>query len=138
MARRSGAGAAQALSLSCRGDWQLQKEDQIHSLFSKIPAINWLSFARIFLFASRDVWFVVGLPVFLSGLRLSFTQIGGFLALWVIGYGIVQAAVPNLLRLFGNREVVNGAVARNWAFALLFCHSRSWRRSSFICRHLRA
>ncbi len=96
-----------------------KKKVKFTSLLSKSSAINWLSFARLFLFASRDVWFVVGLPVFLSGLGLSFTQIGGFLALWVIGYGIVQAAVPNLLRLFGNREVVNGAVARNWAFALL-------------------
>lgn len=96
-----------------------KKKVKFTSLLSKSPAINWLSFARLFLFASRDVWFVVGLPVFLSGLGLSFTQVGGFLALWVIGYGVVQAAVPSLLRLFGSREAVNGAVARNWAFALL-------------------
>ena len=96
-----------------------KKTVKFTSLLSKSPAINWLSFARLFLFASRDVWFVVGLPVFLSGLGLSFTQVGGFLALWVIGYGIVQAAVPSLLRLFGNREAVNGMVARNWAFTLL-------------------
>lgn len=96
-----------------------KKKVKFTSLLSKSRAINWLSFARLFLFASRDVWFVVGLPVFLSGLGLSFTQVGGFLALWVIGYGIVQAAVPNLLRLFGSREAVTGKVARNWAFALL-------------------
>lgn len=96
-----------------------KKKVKVASLLSKSAAINWLSFARLFLFASRDVWFVVGLPVFLSGLGLSFAQVGGFLALWVIGYGIVQAAVPSILRLFGSREVVNGVVARHWAFALL-------------------
>ena len=96
-----------------------KKKVKFTSLLSKSSAINWLSFARLFLFASRDVWFVVGLPVFLSSLGLSFAQVGGFLALWVIGYGIVQAAVPTLLRLFGAREAITGAVARNWAFVLL-------------------
>ena len=96
-----------------------KKKVKFNSLLSKSPAINWLSFARLFLFASRDVWFVVGLPVFLASLGLSFTQVGGFLALWVIGYGIVQAAVPALLRLFGTPQLVTGTVARNWAFVLL-------------------
>ena len=68
-------------------------------VFSNIPAINWLSAARFFLFGSRDVWFVVALPVFLyEVLHWSFTEVGGFLALWVIGYGIVQAAAPKLIR----------------------------------------
>jgi predicted MFS family arabinose efflux permease len=63
--------------------------------FSNTPAINWLSAARFFLFGSRDVWFVVGLPVFLYEVPgWSFMQVGGFLALWVIGYGFVQAAAP--------------------------------------------
>lgn len=88
------------------------------SLFSKSPAINWLSCARVFLFASRDVWFVVGLPVFLVSQGLSSAQVGGFLAAWVIGYGLVQAAVPGLLKLIG-RSAVSGATARDWAFALL-------------------
>ena len=64
-----------------------------------VAAINWLSAARFFLFGSRDVWFVVGLPVYLYAvLGWTFTQVGGFLALWVIGYGIVQAAAPRLIR----------------------------------------
>lgn len=68
-------------------------------LFSKRADINWLSAARVFLFASRDVWFVVGVPIFLySQLGWSFDQVGAFMAVWVIGYGIVQAAVPKLLR----------------------------------------
>ena len=68
------------------------------SVFSHSPAINRLSVARLALFASRDVWFVVSVPVFLTSvLGWSFLQTGGFLALWVIGYGIVQGATPSLL-----------------------------------------
>ena len=67
-------------------------------MFSNNPAVNTLARARILLFASRDVWFVVGLPVFLrSSLGWSFWQVGGFLAIWVIGYGIVQAFAPRFL-----------------------------------------
>lgn len=96
-----------------------KKKVKLTTLLSKSPAINALSFARLFLFAARDVWFVVGLPVFLSSLGLSFAQVGGYLALWVIGYGVVQALVPALLRAFGNRDAITGKVARNWAFGLL-------------------
>lgn len=68
-------------------------------LFSKTADINWLSAARVFLFASRDVWFVVGVPIFLTAqLGWSFDRVGAFMAVWVIGYGIVQASVPKLLR----------------------------------------
>ncbi len=69
------------------------------AMFSKSSQINRLSFARVFLFAARDVWFVVGLPVFLSEtLGWSFQQVGGFMAVWVIGYGIVQAMTPSVVR----------------------------------------
>jgi len=68
-------------------------------MFSNNPAVNRLAAARIFLFASRDVWFVVALPVFFrSEHDWTFWQAGGFLALWTIGYGIVQASAPRLLR----------------------------------------
>lgn len=68
-------------------------------LFSRSREVNLLSLARVFLFASRDVWFVVGLPVFLSEVAgWKFDEVGSFMALWVIGYGIVQALVPKLLR----------------------------------------
>ncbi len=71
-------------------------------MFSNSRAVNVLAAARIFLFASRDVWFVVGLPVYLETvLGWSFTQTGGFLALWVIGYGMVQAAAPRFVRRRG-------------------------------------
>ncbi len=68
-------------------------------MFSNNRAVNVLAAARIFLFASRDVWFVVGLPVYLETvLGWSFWQTGGFLAIWVIGYGMVQAAAPGFVR----------------------------------------
>jgi predicted MFS family arabinose efflux permease len=72
---------------------------KFRQMFSNNHAVNVLAAARIFLFASRDVWFVVGLPVFFrSELGWSFSLAGGFLAVWTIGYGIVQAFAPKLLR----------------------------------------
>jgi MFS family permease len=68
-------------------------------VLSNDPRVNWLSAARLFLFGSRDIWFVLALPVFLSSaLGFSHSEVGGALALWVIGYGVVQAAAPRLLR----------------------------------------
>ncbi|MUH71248.1 organoarsenical effux MFS transporter ArsJ [Psychrosphaera haliotis] len=68
-------------------------------IFSKSQSINILSAARLFLFGARDVWFVVALPVFLSQIfDWDHWQVGGFLALWVIGYGIVQSFAPKLIK----------------------------------------
>ncbi len=71
------------------------------SLKSLVPTdkrLQWLSAARLFLFGSRDAWFVVGLPIFLSAsLEWSHEAVGGFLALWIIGYGMVQASAPALI-----------------------------------------
>lgn len=70
---------------------------KFNEMFSKNPQLNWLSGARFFLFGARDVWFVVALPVFLvSVLEWDHTYVGAYLALWVIGYGIVQALSPKL------------------------------------------
>ncbi|WP_291997545.1 organoarsenical effux MFS transporter ArsJ [Candidatus Accumulibacter sp. ACC012] len=78
---------------------QANRKAKFGQMFSRNAAVNKLAAARIFLFGARDVWFVVGLPVFLSSvLGWTFWQSGGFLAVWVIGYGIVQAATPRLLR----------------------------------------
>lgn len=86
----------------------------LSSVLSKSTAINRLSAARLFLFGSRDIWFVVALPVFLDeALGWSFEGTGAFLALWVIGYGGVQSVAPRLLR---RRDDI--AAARTWAFAL--------------------
>jgi hypothetical protein len=89
------------------------------TLFSKSSAINWLSAARLFLFSARDVWFVVGLPVFLaSTLGWSFMGVGAFVAAWFIGYGMIQAVVPEILRISGAGQGVTGDTARAWAFVL--------------------
>jgi predicted MFS family arabinose efflux permease len=66
----------------------------IRSQFRKTKAIHVLSGARFFLFGSRDVWFVIGLPVFLQDvLGWSYTFTAGFMGAWIIGYGISQTAV---------------------------------------------
>ncbi len=68
------------------------------AMFSPSAGINRLSVARLALFAARDVWFVVSVPIFLTSvLGWSFMQVGAFLAVWVIGYGAVQAVAPALL-----------------------------------------
>jgi MFS family permease len=67
-------------------------------LFAKTRAINLLAAARIFMFGSRDVWFVVGLPVFLYANGWKYMEVAGFLAAWTIGYGAVQALAPSVIR----------------------------------------
>jgi hypothetical protein len=81
------------------GDEKRDRKAKFGRMFSENRAVNLLSVARLFLFGARDVWFVVALPVFLSGvLGWKFWQAGGFMALWVIGYGAVQALAPVILR----------------------------------------
>ena len=96
---------------------------KFRQMFSQNRAINVLAAARIFLFASRDVWFVVGLPVFLrTVLGWSFWEVGGFLAIWVIGYGAVQASAPKFVRrraAEGHGEP-DGRTAALIAFVLAF------------------
>jgi predicted MFS family arabinose efflux permease len=95
-----------------------KKKAPLRSILSKSSAINRLAAARFFLFGSRDIWFVVALPVFLdSTLEWSYFGIGGFLALWVIGYGIVQSFAPRLLRRRGE-ALDEVAAARTWALVL--------------------
>ncbi len=67
-------------------------------LFAKSRAINLMAAARIFLFGSRDVWFVVGLPVFLYSQNWRYMEVAGFIASWTIGYGLVQAIAPAVIR----------------------------------------
>ena len=97
------------------GVGQIEGKPKFLQVFSNIAAVNWLAAARFFLFGARDVWFVVGLPVFLyEVLDWSFMQVGGFLALWIVGYGAVQASAS---RLIGSEH--DGASARRWAWVLL-------------------
>lgn len=96
-----------------------KKKTKFRAILSKSRDINLLSAARLFLFGSRDIWFVVGLPVFLSAsLGWSHTQVGGFLALWVIGYGAVQALAPQLLKRSLPSGTPGGGTASAGAFAL--------------------
>ncbi|HEX5360459.1 MAG TPA: organoarsenical effux MFS transporter ArsJ [Fluviicoccus sp.] len=91
---------------------------KFRELLSKSPAINRLSGARLFLFGARDVWFVVALPVYLSTVfGWNVSQVGAFLAAWVIGYGVVQSFAPYLT---GKRQgrVPDGKTAFGWAVAL--------------------
>jgi predicted MFS family arabinose efflux permease len=75
------------------------KTAKFKQMFSNNRAVNVLAAARIFLFASRDVWFVVGLPFFLyTVVGWTFWQVGTLLAIWVIGYGGVQALAPRFVR----------------------------------------
>jgi len=90
----------------------------LRSILSKSDSINRLSAARFFLFGSRDIWFVVALPVFLADvLGWSHQLIGGFLAIWVIGYGIVQSFAPRILGR-GGTEVDEITAAQRWALVL--------------------
>jgi hypothetical protein len=97
------------------------KKAKFSHMFSNNRAVNMLAAARVFLFASRDVWFVVGLPVFLyTTLGWEFWQVGGFLAVWIIGYGSVQASAPAVLGRFyqGSGTTPDGRTATWLAFLL--------------------
>jgi len=108
-----------SVSLLPRDMGKTKTKTKVSELFSKSRAINLLSMARVFLFGARDVWFVVGLPVFLADiLGWSFASVGAFLALWIIGYGFVQGAAPVILK--SSRDGQSGEVkaAQLWIFIL--------------------
>jgi predicted MFS family arabinose efflux permease len=101
------------------GIGKMKSKPKFTQVFSNRPEINWLSAARFFLFGSRDAWFVVGLPVYLSSvLDWSHTQVGGFLAVWIIGYGFVQASAPRLVQRSHHGRGPGGGTARIGAFVL--------------------
>lgn len=84
-------------------------------LFAKNQGINLLAFARIGLFGARDVWFVVGVPVFLYSAGWTFTMVGGFLAAWTIAYGLVQAIAPSLVKRSADGLSTEVPAARWWS-----------------------
>jgi len=95
-----------------------KNKPKFSQLFSKSPAINYLSAARLFLFGSRDVWFVVALPVYLvSSFNWTHTSVGSFLALWIIGYGFVQAIAPKITGR-QNGKLPDGKMVSGWALLL--------------------
>lgn len=96
-------------------------------VFSKSPNVNWLSAARVFLFGARDVWFVVGIPIYFYAVlsdgteesnRAAFFMIGTFMAVWVILYGLVQIYAPRLLRAKSRPAENLISAARGWAWSL--------------------
>ena len=87
-------------------------------LFAKSRGVNLLAAARVALFGARDVWFVVGLPVFLYAQGWRFAEVGGFLAAWTIGYGLVQAAAPALVRRSPDGLSREVPAARLWGAVL--------------------
>ncbi|MEM6312113.1 MAG: organoarsenical effux MFS transporter ArsJ [Pseudomonadota bacterium] len=104
-----------------------RKGAKFSEVFSKSANINWLSAARVFLFGARDVWFVVGIPIYfyavlsdgtLSGNRAAFFMIGTFMAVWVILYGVVQALAPRILRASNRDEADLMHAAKGWSWAL--------------------
>jgi predicted MFS family arabinose efflux permease len=87
-------------------------------LFGKSRAINLLAGARVFLFGARDVWFVVGVPVFLYSQGWNFTMVGTFMAGWTISYGLVQALAPRLVRRSEDGLSHEVPAARMWSLVL--------------------
>jgi hypothetical protein len=98
---------------------QAKKKARFAGILSNSPGINRLSLARLALFAARDVWFVVSVPIFLASvLNWSFTQVGGFMALWVIAYGGVQSASPVLLARVTHGKAPGPVLASTLALGL--------------------
>ncbi|MEL6646662.1 MAG: organoarsenical effux MFS transporter ArsJ [Pseudomonadota bacterium] len=104
-----------------------RKGAKFSEVFSKSANVNWLSAARVFLFGARDVWFVVGIPIYfyavlsdgtVEGNRAAFFMIGTFMAGWVILYGFVQALAPRLLRASTRSEAELVGTAKGWAWIL--------------------
>ena len=105
-------------------------------LFAKSRGVNLLATARVFLFGARDVWFVVGLPVFLYANGWRFIEVGTFLAAWTIAYGSVQAIAPKLVSRSADGLSAEIPAARLWAglltsipvaLALLLIKPDLWR-----------
>ena len=104
-----------------------KKGTKLRQIFSGDRRINLLSGARMFLFGARDVWFVVGIPVYFqsvlsdgtpAGARAAFFVIGGFMAAWIICYGAVQAAAPKIVRAAGRPAGEITRIAARWVAIL--------------------
>ena len=94
-----------------------KSKPKFNDIFSKSRSVNVLSAARLFLFGARDVWFVVALPLFLAAVfGWSHLQVSGFIACWIIGYGVVQGIAPAITRRKGAHP--DGRTAFGWAAGL--------------------
>jgi predicted MFS family arabinose efflux permease len=107
------------LSLLPASIGQAKKKARFSGILSNSAGINRLSLARLALFAARDVWFVVSVPIFLSSvLNWSAAQVGAFMALWVIAYGAVQSLAPVLLARATRGSAPGPPLASSLGFAL--------------------
>lgn len=95
-----------------------QASQSAKELFAKNAGVNALAAARVVLFGARDVWFVVGVPVFLYSVGWNFTMIGTFVATWTIGYGLVQALAPNIVKRSQDGLSREVPAARRWSLVL--------------------
>jgi predicted MFS family arabinose efflux permease len=95
-----------------------QASRSARELLGKSRAVNLLAAARVVLFGARDVWFVVGVPVFLYASGWTFTMVGTFLAIWTVGYGIVQASAPAAIRRSADGLSSEIEAARWWSLGL--------------------
>ena len=91
---------------------------RITELLSKSSPINFLSLSRVFMFGSRDIWFVVGLPVFLYSQNWSFWMVGSFLAIWTIGYGLIQGLTPLIINRSSDGISKEVMASKFWVFIL--------------------
>lgn len=101
------------------GMGRVKAKAPLRSILAKDSAINLLSLARFFLFGARDIWFVVGVPIFLYEVAgWTFIQVSTFLAAWVIGYGLVQTLAPGFIRSSTDGLRSEVRAARAWVLAL--------------------
>ena len=105
-----------------------RKNAKFSEVFSKNRNINWLSAARLFLFGARDVWFVVGLPIYFYAVlsdgttesnNMAFFMIGTFMAVWTILYGIAQGSAPRILKAACRSDTEIMALAKRWVGLLI-------------------
>ncbi len=95
-----------------------KNKPKFSDIFSKSASVNILSAARLFLFGARDVWFVIALPIYLGSVfGWDHRAVGGFLALWVIGYGVIQGFAPKITGSKSEHPPA-GRAAIGWALAL--------------------
>jgi hypothetical protein len=108
----------------------------MREFLSKSRGVNLLAMVRIFMFGAREVWFMVGVPVFLYAAGWKFLEVGGFLAAWTIAYGLIQAVAPSLVARSNDGLSKEIPHARLWAgllfsvpvvLALLMCEPGLWR-----------
>ena len=105
-----------------------RKDAKFSEVFSGNRNINWLSASRLFLFGARDVWFVVGVPIYFyavisdgsdDGNRDAFFLIGTFMAVWTIFYGIIQGWTPRILKVTSQTNTEILAQAKWWVGLLI-------------------